>query len=164
MPIRRGSIHRDPDIEYKLSQIEIDRDKNWAGKGITNIKEVSDAMLFGDIAMKGITNVRSLEPGFQGYVLVSQGLGRMPQWAAFSSEWIKFFGAQLLLSQTEAIVTPDHTANASASLSAPMDYSNDELLPTDIDASVVAAIVVPDETAAPAASSSMTTTLSYAIA
>ena len=36
----------------KLSQLEIDADKDWRGKGITNIKEVASAMGHGDMILR----------------------------------------------------------------------------------------------------------------
>ncbi|GAJ23279.1 unnamed protein product, partial [marine sediment metagenome] len=34
----------------KISELEIDADKDWDGKGISNIKEIAEAMATGHIA------------------------------------------------------------------------------------------------------------------
>jgi len=36
----------------RLSQVEIDADKDWAGRGITNIKEVASGMCHGDMVVR----------------------------------------------------------------------------------------------------------------
>lgn len=63
----------------KLSELEIDADKDWQGHGISNLKEVTASMVKGD-QPKGGTLGR-LVPGNAGDVLTSQGPGNEPTWS-----------------------------------------------------------------------------------
>jgi hypothetical protein len=62
----------------RLSQLEIDDDKDWRGYGISNIKGVSLAMSKGDLPIGG--SVDRLAPGTAGRPLTSQGAGNTPSW------------------------------------------------------------------------------------
>ena len=162
MPIRRGAIHRDPDVEYKLSQIEIDQDKNWAGKGITNIKQVAAGMSLGDIPVRNDSIIRSLVPGFSGYYLVSRGPGYMPVWAPFSTDWVKFFSAHMLLTHSEALVAPDHTVNETAAMTTAETHDNHYLEDVNMNATPTTAVVTPDHDEGLTAA--LATDLTYSVA
>ena len=62
----------------KLSELEVDADKDWQGFGITNIREVTSLMEKGDMAIGDI--VVKLIPGTIGKPLTSQGPGIVPTW------------------------------------------------------------------------------------
>ena len=64
----------------KLSELEIDADKDWQGFGITNIKEVAAAMAKGDLAVRGNAVLEPLVPGPIGTPLTSAGAGNTPTW------------------------------------------------------------------------------------
>ena len=64
----------------KLSQLEIDADKDWQTKGITNIKEIAAAMAKGDIGVKGNSALIRFQPGGIGLVLTSGGPLHLPSW------------------------------------------------------------------------------------
>lgn len=67
----------------KLSQMEIDADKDWRSKGIANLKEVAAGMEHGAIAFRGASVMQRLSPDAgAGYnFLRSRGLGISPEWA-----------------------------------------------------------------------------------
>ena len=62
----------------KLSELEIDADKDWQGFGISNIKEVAAAMAKGDLPIGG--SMDKLTPGTAGEPLTSAGAGNTPTW------------------------------------------------------------------------------------
>ena len=62
----------------KLSELEIDTDKDWQDFGITNIREVSASMEKGDMPIGDI--IVKLTPGTIGKPLTSQGPGNLPTW------------------------------------------------------------------------------------
>lgn len=74
MPIERKRI-------TKLSEFEIDVDKAWRAKGITNIKQVAALMTKGDMLFFDGTNIVKLSPGSTGTMLTTQGVGNNPVWS-----------------------------------------------------------------------------------
>ena len=71
----------------KLSQLEIDTDKDWQAKGMTNLKAVAEAMGHGDIAFRGASIMEKLTADAgKGYnFLRSRGPGLSPVWADIES-------------------------------------------------------------------------------
>jgi len=65
----------------KLSELEIDADKDWQGKGITNIKQVAAGMAIGHILQHGGSILEALAPGPAHNVLTSEGTGKKVVWA-----------------------------------------------------------------------------------
>lgn len=55
----------------KLSQLEIDADKDWNGKGIFNLKELYMEMSKGDIVYHDGIRLVKLSPGTIGHELTS---------------------------------------------------------------------------------------------
>jgi len=64
----------------KLSEIEIDCDKPWAGMGITNLKELATAMTKGDMLFSDGTRLIKISPGSIGSILTTHDLGNNPTW------------------------------------------------------------------------------------
>jgi len=66
----------------KLSQLEIDTDKDWQAKGIANLKAVAQAMAHGDIVFRGASILERLTADAgKGYnFLRSRGPGLSPVW------------------------------------------------------------------------------------
>lgn len=65
----------------RLSQLTIDADKDWAGMGISNIKEVALGMAEGDIIYRDATGVKKLTPGIVGSMLKTKGTDANPIWS-----------------------------------------------------------------------------------
>ncbi len=65
----------------KLSELEIDTDKDWQSKGIVNIRQLAALMSKGDIVIRGDNILVRMPPGPEGYVLTSAGPSKMPSWA-----------------------------------------------------------------------------------
>lgn len=71
----------------KLSQLEIDTDKDWQAKGITSLKSIAGAMTHGDVAFRGndILERLAADAG-KGYnFLRSRGPGLAPVWQDIES-------------------------------------------------------------------------------
>ena len=67
----------------KLSELIIDADKDWNGKGISNIKEVALAMAHGDVLFRGSTVISRLPPAAAGNFLQTRGPNRDPWWRIY---------------------------------------------------------------------------------
>jgi hypothetical protein len=65
----------------RLSELEIDTDKDWGQFGIFNLKEVALNMGTGDLAVHDGQCMVRFPPGAINMVLTSQGPGKMPTWA-----------------------------------------------------------------------------------
>lgn len=66
----------------KLSELEIDADKDWDTKGITNLEELALGMTKGDICFQQGGVLVKLSPGPIAYELTSHGLGQPIAWEA----------------------------------------------------------------------------------
>ena len=64
----------------RLSQMQIDADKDWAGMGISNIREVVSGMGVGDIIYHDGTKIVKLSPGPPGSELITKGPTYPPVW------------------------------------------------------------------------------------
>jgi hypothetical protein len=62
----------------RLSELEIDADKDWVGYGITNIVYLAAGAAKGDMPIEDI--MTNLTPGTIGKPLTSQGPGVLPTW------------------------------------------------------------------------------------
>ena len=67
----------------RLSQLEIDADKDWGGYGVSNVKELASGMQRGDILQRGDSGVlEKLSPGPIGFEITSNGPGHEVDWQA----------------------------------------------------------------------------------
>ncbi|MBA7478563.1 hypothetical protein ES707_13990 [subsurface metagenome] len=97
----------------KLSELEIDADKDWLAQGITNIKEIAASMAKGDLAVRGNTVLVKFPPSSIGLVLTSAGPGHMLTWMPGAA--LEFYlPVPIELTHAEAIVTVDQSHNEDA--------------------------------------------------
>ena len=68
----------------KLSQLQIDTDKDWDGKGITNIRHIAGGAGIGHVAQHNGSILETLPPGVANYVLTSAGPGNRDKPRAYS--------------------------------------------------------------------------------
>ncbi len=67
----------------KLSELQIDADKDWVNHGVFNLKELAASMEKGDILQRGDTGIlKKLSPGPISYELTSNGPGQELEWKA----------------------------------------------------------------------------------
>lgn len=64
----------------RLSELEIDADKDWQTKSITNLKQIAAMMSKGDMAVRDTSVLVRLPPGPEDYCLTSAGPGKLPSW------------------------------------------------------------------------------------
>ncbi len=62
----------------KLSELEIDTDKNMNNFGLTNLKEVVVGMGVGDIIFHDGAGIQKLSPGPNSSSLITRGSGHNP--------------------------------------------------------------------------------------
>lgn len=70
-----------PKVAKKLSELEIDADKDWNGFGITNVKELAASMTKGDTLFFDGVKLGKLSPGPIGTMLTTHDLGNDPTWS-----------------------------------------------------------------------------------
>jgi len=64
----------------RLSELIIDGDKDWAGRGISNLREAAAGMNVGDILYHDGTRLVRLTPGPMGTQLLTKGHTLPPSW------------------------------------------------------------------------------------
>lgn len=70
-----------PRAAKKLSELEIDTDKDWGGFGITNVKELAASMARGDILFFDGARLAKLAPDSIGTMLTTHDFGNDPTWS-----------------------------------------------------------------------------------
>jgi len=137
----------------RLSDITIDVDKDWQVKGITNIKQVAANMVIGNLAQHNGTILQRIACGPDGYVLTSQGLGKLLVWAPAGGALQYYFPVSIESAHAEAIVPVDQVHNENAPLTsehkeayldAPADYIK-RLTPAIALADAEAVLAGPDQ-------------------
>jgi hypothetical protein len=66
---------------FKISQLLIDTDKDWKGKGISNLKHIAEGMAKGDTAFFNGTRLIRIIPGPIGSMLTTHDFGNDPTWS-----------------------------------------------------------------------------------
>ncbi len=103
----------------KLSQLNIDADKDWNTKGIVNIKQLAAAMDVGDLLVRGAGGyLVRLAPGTANLVLTSSGPGALPTWQPGGTYLNRYFPFTIYLNDpaVSVIAAPDKTISKNASL------------------------------------------------
>jgi hypothetical protein len=90
----------------KLSELEIDADKDWQGKGIANIKEVVAGMAIGDILQHDGMKLVRLPPGTANYVLTSEGPAHPVTWAPGGTYYERYLPVSMESAHAEGVVSP----------------------------------------------------------
>ena len=70
-----------PRLTRKLSELEIDSDKDWQGFGITNVKELAASMTKGDILFFDGVKLVKLSPGPIGTMLTAHDFENDLTWS-----------------------------------------------------------------------------------
>jgi hypothetical protein len=89
----------------KLSELEIDADKNWQAKGISNLKELAPGMARGDLVIRGHSVLTRLPAGPVDYILASTGTGDIPQWIPVPGP-LEIFLPKMILADMDLSVIP----------------------------------------------------------
>ena len=94
----------------KLSQLQIDCDKDWGGKGITNIRQIADGMGIGSLVQHNGTILENILPGSAHYVLTSDGQGKKVVWEPGGLFFNRTFPVLVGLSRSGGVFSPDSAA------------------------------------------------------
>jgi len=103
----------------RLSELEIDANKDWQGMGITNLARVAAGMGIGHIAQHNGSILQTLAPGSLNYVMTSQGPGHLIVWAPGGAYLWRYFPVSVYLSLLAEVFSPDHQKQINAPLAAP---------------------------------------------
>jgi len=93
----------------RLSELEIDADKDWQSKGITSLKQIAALMSKGDVILKDADVLIKLAAGPESYVLTSAGPGKLPSWQPAGGALKYYFPAYIGLSYAETKVAVNQT-------------------------------------------------------
>lgn len=111
----------------KLSQLQIDADKDWAAFGITDLKQLALAMAKGDLVVRGDTVLIRLQPSTIGRVLTSAGPLHIPSWQPAGGGLKYYYPVLIELDHNEALVNVDALYNKNI----PVGTHYDDQLETD---------------------------------
>jgi len=138
----------------KLSQLQIDGDKDWNGKGIINIKHIAAGMTKGHIVQHNGQILESLPPEVAANVLTSAGPGQKVVWAPGGTYLNRYFPVMVhLTNATHKPFNADKNQFALAPLTVPYcieDHFNPEWierLEPEIAISILANIFTPGKEA-----------------
>jgi len=127
----------------KLSELEIDADKDWQVKGITNIKQVAASMVIGNLAQHNGTILQRIINGSDGYVLTSQGPGKLLLWGPAGGALKYWFPAVMESSHAEGIAPVDQSHNENAPVASDHKQAYGDA-PADMIKLLAPAIAMPD--------------------
>ena len=139
----------------KLSQLTIDADKNWNGKGLSNLKALAAGMVAGDLIIKGPGGVLvRLPPGVANTVLTSAGPGSLPTWSPGGLYFNRYIPETVLIDVAQVKRDINFSNSLSVVLANPnlfqahIDDPADliRLLAPELDAGLNHATMVPDHT------------------
>ena len=128
----------------KLSELEIDADKDWSVKGISNILEVVLGMQVGDIAYKGPLILEKLSPGAANLVLTSEGSGHIPVWAPGGTYFFRYLPVSVDAEMVAEVVTPDHSIDKEALVESSHTETTVPTRTPAMTSDMEAAVVTPD--------------------
>lgn len=107
----------------RISQLLIDADKDWQAKGITNIKQVAANMSTGNLVQYNGSIMQRIANGPDGYVLTSQGPGKLLTWEPAGGALQYWFPVSIYSNNSEIIVTVDQNYNKDAALGTDHDQA-----------------------------------------
>jgi len=130
------------------STVTIDADKNMAGFGLSNMKQVVAAMVGGDLIAKGLGGVLIRIPaGVANTVLTSAGVGLVPTWAPGGLYLNRYYPVTIALPDPVVTKNParNHTDSEPASLATDYnDATGDQTVGLGIVKAQLPAITAPD--------------------
>jgi len=136
----------------KLSELEIDTDKDWQSRGITNLGGVAAGMAIGHVVQRNGSKLQTLPPGPAHTVLTSEGPGHLVVWAPGGTYFERYLPVTVDLEHDEGLIAPDSSREIAAAIAssfarthgdAPVDMIK-RLTPA-LALANAEAIVVPDE-------------------
>lgn len=131
----------------KISRVRVDVDKDWKGKGISNIKEIAEAMNTGHIAQFDGIRLLKLPPSLENYVLTSQGPGHLVVWASPGSYFHRYFPVTMDINHNAELFTPNYEKLLTAPMTSPHTQTTTPTKAPELALEALAALFTPDHTA-----------------
>jgi len=136
----------------KLSELEIDTDKDWQSRGITNLGGVAAGMAIGHVIQRNGGKLQTLAPGPAHTVLTSEGPGHLVVWAPGGTYFERYLPVTVDLEHDEGLVAPDSSREITAAIASSFARTHGDapgemikrLTPT-LALANAEAMVVPDE-------------------
>jgi hypothetical protein len=100
----------------KLSELEIDTDKDWQSRGITNLGGVAAGMAIGHVVQRNGGKLQTLAPGPAHTVLTSEGPGHLVVWAPGGTYFERYLPVTVDLEHDEGLIAPDLTKGLTATI------------------------------------------------
>jgi len=100
----------------KLSELEIDTDKDWQSRGITNLGGVAAGMAVGHVVQRNGGKLQTLAPGPAHTVLTSEGPGHLVVWAPGGTYFERYLPVTVDLEHDEGLVAPDSSREITAAI------------------------------------------------
>ncbi|GAI90789.1 unnamed protein product, partial [marine sediment metagenome] len=136
----------------KLSELLIDAYKEWVDengqpRGISNIKEIAEAMAIGHTIQHNGAKLVKLLPGIDQNVLTSQGPGHLVVWGPGGSYFHRYFPVTIDLTHSAEIFAPDYEKLLAAPMTSPYTQTTTPTKSPELALEAVAALFTPDHTA-----------------
>ena len=103
----------------RISELLIDADKIWEGRGISNIKEVALGMQVGDINARGNSVLQKIAAGTATWVLTSAGQLKIPVWAPPGSMYRRYYPILIMSSVAVSKPSINHSIANTRSIGSP---------------------------------------------
>jgi len=100
----------------KLSELEIDTDKDWQSRGITNLGGVAAGMATGHVVQRNGDKLQTLPPGPAHTVLTSEGPGHLVVWAPGGTYFERYLPVTVDLEHSEGLIAPDSSREITAAI------------------------------------------------
>jgi hypothetical protein len=105
----RGGVRR-------LSELEIDADKDWEEKVISNCGGAAAGMAIGHILQHNGVILETLAPGVADQVLTSAGPGHRVVWMPGGCYYNRYYPVAIDIIHSEGVFTPDHSESMPSDL------------------------------------------------
>jgi len=127
----------------KLSELEIDTDKDWQSRGITNLGGVAAGMATGHVVQRNGSILQTLPPGPAHTVLTSEGPGHLVVWAPGGTYFERYLPVTIDLEHSEGLIAPDLTRGLTAAIASSLARAHGDA-PGDMIKRLTPALVLVD--------------------
>jgi len=126
-----------------LSELEIDTDKDWQSRGITNLGGVAAGMATGHVVQRNGSKLQTLPPGPAHTVLTSEGPGHLVVWAPGGTYFERYLPVTIDLEHSEGLIAPDLTRGLTAAIASSLARAHGDA-PGDMIKRLTPALVLVD--------------------
>ena len=131
----------------KLSQLIMDADRDAAGIGLSNLKELAAGMVQGDLVVKGGGGILIRIPAdVMGLVLTSNGPLAVPSWKPGGLYYNRYYPVMVYSNVAVQVRALDESITKPAPLISSLASTDNRVYSPEITDPKSVAVVVPDET------------------